>query len=355
MSATFIRARHRLISALRRLLLGALSTYVRTTPYSRTAMTLSDIGGILLIVIADGRLSLPCLGTKRRHRPRSDSNPHEQLPLVALHSPHSSADLRELQLTECGPEPQATNPTVSAPRVTPSSASHQRRVFLFTFALVLHETMRAIDIKTQALKALTTPTSDADVENKSILITVAAFLCSASRNGMASCPPYYQLPYSRASTNLGLMAIALVTTLRLATLPISSCKRHLLLFAAVPPIAKLLAFTIVALFQLTMEQYQTLPLLFMESFTVSRTLMTPHLSQSHSHTFSVQYGRLRRLFHEAIAHQNANQSSVELLHKTHDAGSWGMPAMDHQRGTNCDRCLYEVGRDSNDPNAVGLA
>ena len=65
------------------------------------------------------------------------------------------------------------------------------------------------------------------------------------------------------------MAIALATTLRLAALPIPSCKRHLLVFAASPAITKLLAYTTIALFQVTVEQYQNLPLIMVQSFTVS--------------------------------------------------------------------------------------
>ncbi|EJF58782.1 hypothetical protein DICSQDRAFT_182303 [Dichomitus squalens LYAD-421 SS1] len=230
-----------------KLFLGAASTYMRSAPFSRTAMTLSDVGGILFILIADGRLSFPFIGAGRRRRPRADSNPHERLPLVALHSGQDSMNSTDLEPFEPGSAPQATVPDAVIPRMTPISRHYQRRIYWFTFALVIHEIARAIDIKVQVLNGLTRMAPDTSVEETAVLVTASAYLYSATRQG--------------------LMGIALATTLRLAALPIPSCKQHVLVFAAAPTIVKLFAYIVVVFFQITVDQYRSLPLVVVQSFT----------------------------------------------------------------------------------------
>lgn len=186
MPAAFTRARRGLILALRRLFLGALSTYARSTPFSRTAMTVSDIGGFLFMVIADGRLSFPFLGAKRRRRPRSDSNPNEQLPLVALHPSHGTAESIGSQQTEPAQVSQTTEPNITAPPMTPISSSHKRRIYLFTLSLVLYEIAKAIDLNPSVINALSNSASNTSVKGRSVLFNVTKFVNWATRNGKAS-------------------------------------------------------------------------------------------------------------------------------------------------------------------------
>ena len=144
---------------------------------------------------------------------------------------------------------------------------HQRRIYLFTAAFVIPEVLSGVYLG----YAATAPRFSDGLSIPS-LRAVGVHSLSFLGQGMA----LLVLPTCDREINRGTMSapivLALATTLRAASLPLSQCKRHILVFAAGFPLAAVLSYGTTKLCGLgpnSRVSPQDYPLLPLQSVTVS--------------------------------------------------------------------------------------
>ncbi|KAI1781771.1 hypothetical protein LXA43DRAFT_1054835 [Ganoderma leucocontextum] len=212
-----------LTSFLSSVLLGAASTlsYPGTSalPFSPTAVAVYHIAGVLVMLVVERRLSSRMLGANPFTGLESNTSPAQTV------AAQDGMELRERQQTE----DTASHPS-PASHTTRSFGPHQRRIYLFTFALVIGEISSGINIGYAATALPQKPDNGAPVDLPSLGLLTKHLLELVGK----------------VTTTLGF-----TTTLLSASLPIAECKTHILVFATARPSAALLSYSVTKLFQIT--------------------------------------------------------------------------------------------------------
>ncbi|KAI1790429.1 hypothetical protein LXA43DRAFT_1016132 [Ganoderma leucocontextum] len=181
--------------------------------FSPTVGALFHIAGILFMFAAERKLSSRALV----------ANPPANSQFAPTVAPQDGMELRKLEQTE-----DAATQSSSPSRTTRAFGPHQRRIYLFTFALVIKEFASGISI---GYAATTLPWKyDKDELPVPSIGPVTMYFFDLVK----------RIP----------KALALTTTLLSASVPIAECKRHILGFAAALPSGALLSYNVTKLCQM---------------------------------------------------------------------------------------------------------